>query len=97
MFKDRDEALKQTSAALLEEAEPEALWEEEIWEEDTWEEEIPDEAAYNADPAEEDLELYSQELSHSPKRGITGLALTAIGLMAAILGLLIYWVLRFGG
>ena len=92
MFKDRDEALKQMSDALLEEAEP-----EELWEDDIWEEEIPDEAAYNADPAGEDLELYSQELSRSPQKGITGLALTAMGLMAAILGLLIYWALRFGG
>ncbi len=92
MFKDRDEALKQMSDALLEEAEPEELWEEDIWEED-----LPDEAAYNADPAGEDLELYSQELSRSPQKGITGLALTAMGLMAAILGLLIYWALRFGG
>lgn len=92
MFKDRDEALKQMSDALLEEAEPEALWEEDIWEE-----ELPDEAAYNADPAGEDLDLYSQELSRSPQKGITGLALTAMGLMAAILGLLIYWVVRFGG
>lgn len=92
MFKDRDEALKQMSEALLEEAEPEELWEEEIWEE-----ELPDEAAYNADPAGEDLDLYSQELSRSPQKGITGLALTAIGLMAAILALLIYWALRFGG
>lgn len=92
MFKDRDEALKQMSDALLEEAEP-----EELWEEDIWEEELPDEDAYNADPAGEDLELYSQELSRSPQKGITGLALTAMGLMAAILGLLIYWVVRFGG
>ncbi len=92
MFKDRDEALKQMSDALLEEAEP-----EELWEEDIWEEELPDEAAYNADPAGEDLDLYSQELSRSPQKGITGLALTAMGLMAAILGLLIYWALRFGG
>ena len=92
MFKDRDEALKQMSDALLEEAEP-----EELWEEDIWEEEIPDEAAYNADPAGEDLDLYSQELSQPPKRGIAGLAFTAIGLMAAILAVLIYWVLRFGG
>ena len=92
MFKDRDEALKQMSDALLDEAEPEALWEEDIWEE-----ELPDEAAYNADPAGEDLDLYSQELSRSPQKGITGLALTAMGLMAAILGLLIYWVVRFGG
>ncbi len=92
MFKDRDEALKQMSDALLEEAEPEALWEEDIWEKD-----LPDEAAYNADPAGEDLELYSQELSRSPQKGITGLALTAMGLMVAILGLLIYWALRFGG
>lgn len=92
MFKDRDEALKQMSDALLEEAEP-----EELWEEDIWEEELPDEDAYNADPAGEDLELYSQELSRSPQKGITGLALTAMGLMAAILGLLIYWALRFGG
>ena len=97
MFKDRDEALKQMSDALLEEAEPEELWEEDIWEEDTWEEDLPDEAAYNADIAEEDLELYSQELSQPLKRGITGLALTAMGLMAAILAVLIYWVLRFGG
>lgn len=97
MFKDRDEALKQMNEALLEEAEPEELWEEEIWEEDTWEEEIPDEDAYNADPAGEDLDLYSQELSRGPQKGITGLALTAMGLMAAILGLLIYWALRFGG
>ena len=97
MFKDRDEALKQMSDALLEEAEPEELWEEDIWEEDTWEEDLPDEAAYNADIAEEDLELYSQELSQPPKRGIAGLAFTAIGLMAAILAVLIYWVLRFGG
>ena len=92
MFKDRDEALKQMSDALLEEAEP-----EELWEEDIWEEELPDEDAYNADLAGEDLDLYSQELSRSPKKGITGLALTAMGLMAAILGLLIYWALRFGG
>ena len=54
MFKDRDEALKQMSDALLEEAEPEDLWEE-----DFWEEELPDEAAYSADPAGEDLELYT--------------------------------------
>ena len=92
MFKDRDEALKQMSDALLEEAEP-----EELWEDDIWEEELPDEAAYNADPTGEDLDLYSQELSQPPKRGIAGLAFTAIGLMAAILAVLIYWVLRFGG
>jgi hypothetical protein len=92
MFKDRDEALKQMNEALLEEAEP-----EELWEDDIWEEELPDEAAYNADPAGEDLDLYSQELSQPPKRGIAGLAFTAIGLMAAILAVLIYWVLRFGG
>ena len=92
MFKDRDEALRQMSDALLEEAEPEELWEDEIWED-----ELSDEDAYNADLAGEDLDLYSQELFQSPKRGIAGLAFTAIGLMAAILAVLIYWVLRFGG
>ncbi len=92
MFKDADEALKQMNDALLEEAEPEELWEED----DLWDEALPDEDAYNADPAGEDLDLYSQELSQSPKQGITGLAFTAIGLMAAILAVLIYWLLRFG-
>lgn len=92
MFKDADEALKQMNDALLEEDEPEDLWEE-----DVWEEEISDEDAYNADIAGEDLALYSQELSQPPKRGIAGLALAAMGLMAAILAVLIYWVLRFGG
>ena len=93
MFKDRDEALKQMNEALLEEAEPEEVWEED----DLWDEALDDDDAYNADLAGEDLDLYSQELSQPPKRGITGLALTAIGLMAAILAVLIYWVLRFGG
>ncbi len=100
MFKDRDEALRQMSQALLEEEEePQALFDD--YEED-YEEDLlapaGDLDAYNGDPMEQDLERYSQDLYQPQKRNsLTALALTCMGLMAAILAVLVYWVVKFRG
>lgn len=90
MFKDRDEALKQMNDALLEETGPEDLYEDPLWEDELWEE--AEDLPCDGDLTEEDPQLFTPQ-----KQSVTGLAITAIALMAAIAGVLIYWVLRFGG
>lgn len=96
MFKDRDEALEEMTQALLEEENGEDVFEDyDDLDEDFYDaEEDPD--IYNADSCEEDLEDYSGDLLGSPKKdNLAGLALTCIGLMLGILGLVAYWLLRF--
>lgn len=106
MFKDRDEALEEISRSLLEE-EPEEILEdwEDSGENDPWEDSredfsFPDEDlnAYNGDDLDEDLDNYSEELSQPPKKdSLVGLSFACIGLMAAILALVLYWVIRIYG
>ncbi len=110
MFKDRDNALKRMEQALLEE-ETQALPEidEEDWEK-PWEDDsfydfeeaqtpyVGKYEAYNSDVSDEDLDDYSRQVEGSSSGGsLLKLALTALGLMAAILAVMAYWVFRFLG
>lgn len=98
MFKDREEALRKMEQELLEEEEllTEDVWEEEddLWEEDDLED-IPD--VYNTDRSDEDLEDYSGRLEEEPQKGILGLAFLAMGLMAGIFLLAVYWYFKLAG
>ncbi len=81
-------------------------WEEE----DEWEEEAEDMNAtvvysnfsnhygriYNNDTADGDLEQYSEQVYSGRKQpGLLGLCVTALCLIAAILGVLVWWIIRF--
>ena len=93
MFKDREDALRKMEQALMEE---ESLTEEVLEDEDDpWDEDFPD--IYNTDDSDEDLEDYSHRVQEEPEKGILGLALLAIGLMAGIFLLAVYWYFKLVG
>lgn len=52
---------------------------------------------YNTDKADEDLKDYTQKLEQPARKGIAGLVVTAALLTAGILGIVIWWLVRFGG
>lgn len=53
---------------------------------------------YNSDSTDVDPEELSEEvLAEAGQKGITGLVVTAVVLTAGILGLAVYWLLRYGG
>lgn len=86
MFRDKEEELRRLEEALLED--------------DTPEEEMPAPqqayAAYNNDDCDVDLEEYSQEVYEKPKSPY-GLWAFLLLLMTALLCLLGYCILRYGG
>ncbi len=95
MFKDRDDALRKMENALLEEESQEALLES-LEEDDLQEYEELDSDPF--EDGEDYLEYEPEDQPEAPKQssGIMGLALLALGLMACILGVLVYAYLRFG-
>ena len=52
---------------------------------------------YNTDKADDDLEEYTQQVEAPARKGVTGLVVTAALLTAGILGVVIWWLVRFGG
>lgn len=93
MFKDKDQELRRLEDALWEQEEadlPEAP-------EEYGPAEAGDYYAYNADQADVDLDSYSEEVWQAPKPRFTGLITLACILSAAILLILLYLFLRFGG
>ncbi len=52
---------------------------------------------YNADKTDEDLESYGQQVQEPARKSLTGLVVTAVLLTAGILGVVIWWLVRFGG
>ncbi len=52
---------------------------------------------YNADNTDEDLDDYAQQVQEPKRKGVAGLVVTAVLLTAAILGVVIWWLIRFGG
>lgn len=64
-----------------------------------WQEPLQDQTArvYNTDKTDEDLEEFSRAVQEEPQKGITGLAITAITLAIAVLGVLIWWMIRYRG
>ena len=95
MFQDKNEELARLQQALME-VEPD----EEEWE-DTEEEwgDIPnyDDRVYNADKCDEDLEDYAQQVLEDRKGGVSGLIITALLLTCGILGVMVWFLLRYWG
>ena len=52
---------------------------------------------YNTDKTDEDLERFAEKVMEDPVRGSKGLTITAIALAAAIVLVLIVWLIRYGG
>lgn len=52
--------------------------------------------AYNSDTCDEDLDSYSEEVRQEPKK-YTALVVLACLLAAGIVGILLWWLLRYGG
>lgn len=95
MFKDKDRELQRLEQALLEQEEDEQLLQEEECDDREWEE-VRDHNAYNADAADVDLEEYSDAVWQA-KRRLSPLVILACCLTTAILVILVYLFLRFGG
>lgn len=54
--------------------------------------------AYNADRTDTELESYSREVREgSENRGLAGLSALALALIAGILGVLVWWLVRYRG
>lgn len=88
MFQDEKEELERLQKALMEEPEDEEQIEEEFSLD-------YDDCAYNADLCDEDLEDYALEVQEEPDRGLTGLALTALLLALGVLGVILWFFLRY--
>ncbi len=111
MYKDAREELQRLEDALLEEEAIEEETLEEDTEEallaatqrieslEQVEEQTPDLAAtrriYNADPLDVDLEDYARQVQEAPK-SLTGLIIAAAALAAGVIGILVWWLLRYG-
>ncbi len=52
---------------------------------------------YNADNTDEDLQDYASQVEEPARKSMTGLVVTAMLLTAGILGVVIWWLIRFGG
>ena len=98
MFQDNQEELARLEQALWEEdAEDELPEEEELYED---QEEFYQEApprrfrAYNADDCDGDLEEYSDEV-YKGRSGVSGLVITALLLSVGILGVMVWFLLRY--
>ncbi len=83
MCRDTNEELKRLDEALQEESLP-APAEEKV-------------EVYNTDRTDEDLEEFSKTVMTEEKKSLTGLAVTVIVLLAAILGVIVFWMVRYRG
>lgn len=83
MCRDTNEELKRLDEALQEESLP-APAEKEV-------------RVYNTDKTDEDLEEFSKTIMTEEKKSLTGLAVTVIVLLAAILGVIAFWMARYRG
>lgn len=81
MCRDAKEELERIEDALQEEKEPVSA-EETV-------------AVYNTDKVDADLEEFSQRVMTEKKKSLTGLVVTVIVLMAAILGVVAFWMIRY--
>lgn len=90
----------------IDEETPEALSQEELLAEtrrigslEEAEELIPDFAEtrriYNADQLDVDLEDYAELVQEEPK-SLTGLVIAAVALAAGVIGVLVWWLVRYG-
>ena len=52
---------------------------------------------YNTDKIDEDLNRFAEKVMEEPAKGIKGLTITAIGLAAAVLLVVVVWLIRYGG
>ena len=103
MYQDAKEELQRLEEALLEEdileedfpEEEISQEEEEIFEQTRRIGELPKEF-YNTDDTDVELEEYAQQVQED-NRGLVGLTVAAILLASGIVGILIWWVLRYGG
>ncbi len=109
MYKDAKEELQRLEEALLEEELLEEVLTEENFPEDEEIFQEPEESLeetrritqlpkdfYNTDDTDVELEEYAQHVQEDT-RGLTGLTVTAILLAAGIVGILVWWALRYGG
>lgn len=56
---------------------------------------MPNNAAYNSDPADTDMNAYSDAVRHGKPESLRGLLVTVMLLLTGILGILVYWLIRF--
>jgi len=101
MFRDREKALQELQKQLLEEEEetrPEEAPEEDCDDlpQEVYEEYTQDVRAYNSDRADTDLDSYSEDVYHQPKRA-SGCVLWFVLLTAAVLLALSYFLAKQGG
>ena len=82
MCRDTNEELERLDKALQEESLPVPAEEVEV---------------YNTDRTDEDLEEFSKTVMTEEKKSLTGLAVTVIVLLAAILGVIVFWMVRYRG
>jgi hypothetical protein len=88
MFQDEQEELTRLQEALLEE-------DEEAFEED-WEEiEDFDDCVYNADRCDEDLDDYAERVLNEEEQGVSGLTITALLLALGVLGVILWFLLKY--
>lgn len=87
MFQDKDEELTRLQEALME-VEPD---------EEEWEEDVPDydDCVYNADRCDENLEVYAEQVLDETEQGTSGLAITALLLALGVLGVLLWFLLKY--
>ncbi len=98
MFKDDQEELARLEQALLEEdPQDEFPEEEEFYEDDFEEQALPRNYAsrvYNADSCDPDLEEYSNRV-YEGRTCVSGLVITALLLSCGILGVMVWFLLRY--
>lgn len=96
MFRDQKEALERLEAALLDSEDAEETASQEA--DDTFEEAVPEFDAYNTDVTDEDLDALSDALLEpEPERSSLGLIAAVIVLLTAIICVLVWFVLHYGG
>lgn len=98
MFRDKQEELARIEEALLEDEELLADEAEEVFPEDVPESPYPNYGSrykvYNADKSDTDLEEYSDEV-YEGRSGVSGLVITALLLSVALLGVMVWILLRY--
>lgn len=105
MYEDAKEELKRLEKALLEEdsrpEEPaEEIYPEEEPEEPEWVQTQVvslEGRVYNTDKTDADMDAYAEDVYSGGRKSVSGLVAVALVLAAAILAVLIFWIVRYGG
>ena len=58
---------------------------------------VQDAHVYNTDKMDGDMDSFAEAVHSGEEKGVTGLVATAIALAAGIIGVLIFWIIRYGG